>query len=55
VPAWALKPGASVGLGIHRTGEADVYQEVFITPEETLSTTFNFDSGKKDFCTIMLN
>jgi hypothetical protein len=55
VPAWALKPGASVGLGVHRKGEADVYQEVFITPEDTLSTQFNFDSGKKDFCTQMLN
>ncbi|MBI5880562.1 hypothetical protein HZB90_00355 [archaeon] len=55
VPAWALKPGASVGFGIHRKGEADVYQEVFITPEDTLSTQFNFDSGKKDFCTIILN
>ena len=55
IPEWARKPGASVGLGVHRTGEADVYQEVFITPEDTLSTQFNFDSGKKDFCTQMLN
>ncbi|MFC1742277.1 hypothetical protein ACFL3V_07115 [Nanoarchaeota archaeon] len=51
--------GVAIGIGISSEDDDNNYvsQQIFIIPEKTLSTEFDFanDGKKKDFCTQMIN